>query len=452
MAKNPRFFSKPGDVRKEFKANEHLPSINSADEFMGTPPKLKPYMQQAKYPYMQAPSPTRNKALEASLADGVVWETYQVPSFFPTVSKRSMSDLRAAMHQSRKFKLNDAMSAFLADLSCRPFHGLINDKKLGLLDSMRHSARLPFPKTWVEYNNHAFRIRLMDVAENTCDVWNAPLERDMSKVFKTIGWLFEEDPIDPNIIHMSYFLEEMNRIITPPFTFVYNTIDQDFPDRLKADPLAGSFAHGLMGHYTGRVGVIMTIDTPPGEWIDVVEDETADVATARIEGLISEEAREGASEFRQHQRVGDFKVHRLVPEFGGVVRYAMAFLSTLTESPTTISEVRPSRGYMAKGNYKQFMSHHVLKLNLPKNRDLKLLANKVLKLSRIGGHEVMAHWRTYDQGRGFVCSRTDHIWPDGEKSKCTKCNAMRTWIVLPRGRGDWSIQCKTKTYEIGHQT
>ena len=450
--KNPKFFDKPGDVQKrvahnsrmakQYQDNEGLPSISSEGDF--ATPRL------AEYPYMQAKTPDKNKALEASLADGVVWESYQVPSFFPTVSKRPMADLRAAMHQSRKFRLDDAMSAFLADLASRPFSGEVTPKKLQTLDSMRHSARLPFPKTWVEYNNHAFRSRLMDVSENTTDVWNAPLEQDLEKVFKNIGWLLEEDPIDPNIIHMSYFLEELNRVITPPFTFVYNTVDQDFPDRLKADPLAGSFAHGLMGHYTGRVGVIMTIDTPPGEWIDVVEDETQDIATARLEGLISEEAREGAAEYRIHQRAGDFKVHRLVPEFGGVVRYAMAFLSTLTESPTTVSEVRPSRGYMAKGNYKQFMSHHVLKLNLPKNRDLKLLANKVLKLSRIGGHEVMAHWRTYTQGRGFICS--DHAWPDGEKAKCTKCNAVRTWIVLPHGRGDWSIQCKTKTYEVGHKT
>ena len=437
--KNPKFFDKPGDVQKrvahnsrmaeQYRNNEGLPSISSEGDF--AMPRL------AEYPYMQAKTPDKNKALEASLADGVVWESYQVPSFFPTVTKRSMADLRAAMHQARKFRLDDAMSAFLADLASRPFSGEVTPKKLQILDSMRHSARLPFPKTWVEYNNHAFRFRLVEVAEKTTDVWNAPLETDLEKVFKNIGWLLEEDPIDPNIIHMSYFLEELNRVITPPFTFVYNTVDQDFPDRLKADPLAGSFAHGLMGHFTGRVGVIMTIDTSSDEWINVTDGATEKEAIERQLGP-------------NPKRPGDFKVHRLVPEFGGVVRYAMAFLSTLTESPTTVSEVRPSRGYMAKGNYKQFMSHHVLKLNLPKNRDLKLLANKVLKLSRIGGHEVMAHWRTYTQGRGFICS--DHAWPEGDRAQCTKCNAMRVWIVLPHGRGDWSIQCKTKTYEIGHRT
>jgi hypothetical protein len=138
----------------------------------------------------------------------------------------------------------------------------------------------------------------------------------------------------------------------------------------------------------------------------------------------------------------------------GLMRYAMAFLSTLNDVPTLITDVRPSKGYFARGRHHKFVEHKTVRLNVPQRVDHARLARKVLALSRKRWHEVRAHWRLHHRGaEGELCAPGTHAWGamgDHGRAHCGLCPAWRTWIVLPHGRGDSSIGVDRIQYAVTH--
>src|SRR5262245_18962636 len=97
-----------------------------------------------------------------TLADAVVQNLSHKNSTIARVIDRPANELRATLMRARRFVLDDGMAALLSDLSNAPFTSTTT-RRANVLDALRHSARLPFPTTWVEFNGTAFRRRSIEL-------------------------------------------------------------------------------------------------------------------------------------------------------------------------------------------------------------------------------------------------------------------------------------------------
>jgi hypothetical protein len=366
---------------------------------------------------------------EPTLADAVIRETLRPRSALaPAAGHRSLAGIRASILDARKFVLDDRMAAFLADLQRMPFAGEVI-RRPSVLDTMRHGSMLPHPKTWVEFPARAFRKRAIELEAK--DPWGSGLA-GADEIANTWGWLFEEHPQLPSVITMTEFMssEEGYPILMLPFTVVWNTQDLPLPWN-DVDIIAGQVAHGILTYDCKQIGVRMNrplSDFDNESLVDIVIEENGQVLTT---------------------------MHHLVGETAGLCRYALAFLSTLNDVPTITTEVRPSKGYIARGTYKKFVEHKVITLNVPEKKNMQMLARRVFAQSRRRMHEVRGHWRlTVPPTGGFICDQvTAHQWgaiDEDNHAHCANCVVRRTWIKK-HYRGDASLGVVTHDYKITHK-
>src|SRR5262252_1629924 len=122
--------------------------------------------------------------LAPTLADAVIrerlrgrWDRVDPGQWFPK-----------KVAEARKFVLDDKMSAFMADLAYASLEACSSQYKSELLmDSMRMSARAPFPTTWIEY---AFRPR----AERAVAEYKANMKLGKDDLPDRNGWLVLQHP------------------------------------------------------------------------------------------------------------------------------------------------------------------------------------------------------------------------------------------------------------------
>jgi hypothetical protein len=125
-----------------------------------------------------------------------------------------------------------------------------------------------------------------------------------------------------------------------------------------------------------------------------------------------------------------------------LIRGLWALLATINDLPVKIEYVTPSKGYVARGQYKKFLAHSVIHLNVPESRWQKLLRATAVKV-RKRAHQVRGHWR--DDWRQPLAKHCDHVYD--EHMRCKHCHGHKIWIAEHQ-RGDASLGFVTHDYEI----
>lgn len=380
------------------------------------------------------------------IANEILRDTYKGnKSVCAKLLDRELSELRWAIVNAKRFVLDESMSEFLAALSTTPFK-VAPERQHDILNSLRHTARLPFPKMFIQFDNTAFRRGLLSQGETKVDFWgdtliSQPLDAHEwpewamtpTDITQHIGYLIEQDANDNELIWVHEFtaMKDEGTMMPLPVTYAYRTDDSPLNPRHNLNLDYAPFAHGLSGaDKDNRIGARLTkrfaVKASPG-----------DMVTFQMPG-------------------GDLiKVHKIIPEFGGIIRYILCFLATLTNVPTINRQVRPSKGFIGGGMVRKYQDHTVLTLSLPRKMTTKTLAQRLIAKARRGWHEVIPHWRVNHPkpGQFFCATRDKHLWSETDSTghaTCNHCDALRVFIVLPKGRGDPTISVRTHSYKVTH--
>lgn len=351
------------------------------------------------------------------LANDIIRETYRPKTALATIlASRTMENLRRTLISCRRYELDESMSEFLAELATVPFSSA-RARMAETLSSLRHSARLPFSPMFIELDGRAFRKAIIEASEKANadkkDFFGDDLV-DAEQTVAKIGYLLEQADDETVLITEFTSGEDEEKVFALPWQWAYRTDDFEFPSGGKWDSDAGFFGHGLgLSAHSRSIAVRYTREPSAKEMIK-------------------------ANVF---DRV--FSIHKMLPEFGGVVRHLICFLATLNDVPCLRTEVRPSRGYLARGQMRKYVEHTVLTLQLPRKLTKRTLAKRLIANARRRWHEVEPHWRITAKPRGFLCEPSyRHLWSERDETKhsyCSECQARRVWIVLPHGRGDASL-------------
>jgi hypothetical protein len=332
---------------------------------------------------------------------------------------------RERLIRARKFVLDEQMSAFLADLSNAAIQEATRHEAedggeacVTLMDGARRMARAPFPTTWIEYDMIARRKRSLE--EWKAAYWNWQPDQE-DTVCPRVGWLIEQHPGIEAAYKLTEFVEWAggikDRIAVMPYAYTW-VADDTLVIPWQSLPWSGEgreaseVASGVMGYCTPHIGIAPTEVFPA--WLkmggpDCVVDQ--------------------------------------MKETMGEVRAAFMLLASLNRIPTVYDHVRPQKGYVAKGNYRRFFEHTVIRLTLPAHRSPKTLALRVLVAARRKGHEVRGFWRNdWRHPRTPGC---DHVWINRDEHSlvCQHCEGRRLWIK-PHHRGDDRIGYILHDYSV----
>lgn len=354
-----------------------------------------------------------------TVANLLLRETYRPRTPLARISPcRPMADLRAALVRAQRFVLDEGMSALLAELSQVPFH-IPNIRRPEVLNSLRRGARAPFPTSWFEIDARAFRSRLLEVGQDLHDATGAPLAGP-DTVPPRWGWLIEEHPQFPTAVQLHEYMELDEGVVgTLPFHLVWQTTEAPLP--WPADTKASEIAHGIAGFQSSQIGVVYDQPIPPERTVAVKHTDSADQYSTDI----------------------------MVVETGGLARYAIALLATLSNIPAVTTEVKQDRGFVARGTYRKYLDHRTVRLTVPARADTRRLAHKLIAIARRKAHSVRGHWRLYQRGEGALCHRHNHIWSTAANghAPCKNCTAWRTWISSHE-RGDATLGYVLHDYAV----
>jgi hypothetical protein len=149
-----------------------------------------------------------------------------------------------------------------------------------------------------------------DVRKNSMD----------SEVPAKWGFLLEEHPQLPTAVRVREFIPVDDNCVALPWQWCYSTTGDPLP--WHADIRSGMFGHGITGYFCQQT-----------------------------DGDIPARLRMGIDMGKVK-----FTTHQWVVETTGILRYLFALLSTLNDVPTIKTQVRPSKGFVARGQYRSSSS------------------------------------------------------------------------------------------------
>lgn len=352
----------------------------------------------------------------STLADAILKESYAKHTLIGEMVERPIGEIRNAITVAHRFVLDKPMSAFMADLSTAVYR---TAHKKETLDSMRRSALLPHDVTWVEFDGREFRRRVVELGiSRTLD--DTPLA-DLNEIPATWGMLMERHPRIPTAVRLSEFVSgEPGSPGVMPVTQVWNSADAPLP-WANVCHKSGMIAHGVMGYICPYIGTLLPKRMPDSWKRRVVCN-------------------------------GDgFDTHMMAVETAGITRYALAFLAALSEMPATFSTVSTGgKKFYVRGQYRRFLDHTVVRLNIPARRSTIKVARHLIASIHMRAHKVREHWRLYQRKADFAC---EHLWgavDDNNHAYCTRCPSWRTRIV-EHVRGDASLGWVQHSYKVGHK-
>jgi hypothetical protein len=325
-------------------------------------------------------------------------------------------EVRDKLIRARKFMLSRDMSAYLADLTNAAFM-YSPQRALALIDAARRQARLPFPVTWIEYDCRARKRRSHEAYSNVQYPVSGALVTE-GEIIPRVGWLLEQHPQIETAFKMTEFVDiEGTADFMMPFspTWVcddatvipWRPLSWDDTGRARSE-----VATGVLGYVTDRVSIAGNVFT----------------------------------EFFERESRGGAMAH-LMKETIGELRVAVMLLATINDLPVSFDAVRPSKGYVARGQYRRFVEHSVIHLKVPAHRSLKTLAARALTNLRRRAHEVRGHFRIdWRQPPQALCQ---HDWQDAEHGalRCTICHGRKLHIRNHQ-RGDASVGYVMHDYEV----
>ncbi len=134
-------------------------------------------------------------------------------------------------------------------------------------------------------------------------------------------------------------------------------------------------------------------------------------------------------------------------ELSRVTCMVMAFLATIDELPVISRDVRPSKGFFARGKHRNFFRHRVVRLAIPVEKATKKLARYLMAPTRRARHRVRGFWRrlTHD---GFACTRLEHDWfVEDNHRLCLECGQEGVFVA-DHERGDATLGYVLHDYHV----
>jgi hypothetical protein len=330
----------------------------------------------------------------------------------PIMNWKSNAGMREALMGARRFILDDGMSEFLGELGTAAFVGKSKAIYTRLCDSLRVSARLPHKSIWVEYNLRRCQARSQGLLGNRCKPEDMP---------KTEGVLLQQHPFLDTAIIMHLFSDvgEMDetgyRFYTFPVAYAWTVNEEVCPwvSPWGTQGNVGSeMATGMIGYRVPQVTI--TLKSPLLEcW-------------GKPESVIE-----------------------LIQEWTGCVRRVWALLATLNDLPAAITDIRQSKGFVAKGRYRKFLDHKTLTISIPQKSYTKVARN-LIALARRRAHMVRGHfrvdWRNPPSKRcPWFLANGVHAWDTN--NVCTICRGHRL-VIHEHQRGDASLGFVTHDYNV----
>jgi hypothetical protein len=316
--------------------------------------------------------------------------------------------------QARRFVLDDTASSFMADLAHASYAAADDEdqhyvKSGRLLDQARQLSRAPHALTWFEYDHRVFRKRVKEVYEGKFRFINA--ETAGNKVIATTS--MEAAGADEISTHIGHLLRQESDT-----QFLVTTVvgDVNLPDN-PVIALPFSYAYTTDDSTPTHPSILPRITS--NEQLSDAYLATGVPFACKPNVVIT--ATPDASDFLPQE------VNRMLVEFVGDLRYVWALLAAINDVPIGIRTVEPSKGFVAKGRYRHFLTHKVLSILIPKGRDPIALAKQVVALSRRRAHQVRGHWRRDWRHEG------NRIW------------------IHEHERGDSKLGYVTHDYKVEHE-
>ena len=331
---------------------------------------------------------------------------------------------REALRKAKRFVLDDEMSTFLGELGTRAFvssrsslnaeppkHHMmaVRNRKA---EAMRMGARLPSEITWIEYNLRKCQIRSNELLGRAIKPLEIP-ERE--------GWLLMRHPkletaFRAHIISHDPTVDHEDGFDTWVFPVALAwTADTDSVIPWRAIPFSersaapSEMSTGLQGYETDRAGFVFS---------DLIK-------TPNKPELVA----------------------NLLREWSGVQRRMWALLATINDLPVELREVRPAKGFVAKGAYRKFLDHRTVTLTVPAKMYTKVI-RKALAIAHRRGGPVREHWRR--DWRRPLSALCEHDWGADEKHMfCTHCNGRKIWVI-EHTRGDTTRGFVSHDFRVTH--
>jgi len=359
----------------------------------------------------------------------------------PLFTRANNAALREKFVNARRFILDARMSDFLGELASRafappaehttePWGGTMGatltthtdraaaERMRRQIEAMRVSAMTPHAITWIEYDLRAAQTRSKALLRQPFDPSQCP-ERE--------GWLIERHPELSSAFRMHLF--------------TWN------PDPAEAD------SHGFQV-WVFPVTFTWTIDSQQTPWPSLFEGDGEQDATV-MTGLLNYTTPCASIADCDFKSAHDYKpstIHTLLREWVGVVRRVWALLATINDLPLVYSDVRQSKGFVARGRYRRFLDHKTITINVPAKEQTKLAKNLIALVKR-RAHQVRSHWR--DDWRNPPSHRCPALMTSGmhqwnADQKCEICHGHRI-LVHEHQRGDASLGFVTHDYNVTHE-
>ncbi len=312
--------------------------------------------------------------------------------------------------KARKFVLDVSMSRYLADMTLGYFRGG-QRQRIHTLDNLRRLARLPHALTWIELDCSIWRNRLAELsgsAEHRGDPYR-------------FGWLLQQHPHHEAAFRATeiYQFAKARRVAVHPLSAVW--CGNDDPSPWRSWSKDNDDAEFIVAAGYSSTQVHLTTALRPDISNYLIRAVVGDLAAVRDPGTFT--------------AIRDVAAP-LLP-----LTVLWGLLATLNDLPVVIETVTPSRGYVARGSYKRFLEHSIIRLTVPETR-WRSLARKTAALIRRRAHQVRGHFRR--DWRHPLALACDHLFDD--TLTCLKCNGHKLWIA-EHTRGDASLGFVTHDFE-----
>jgi len=338
---------------------------------------------------------------------------------------------------ARKFVLDNAMSAYLADLAWASLITTENPHKSNILmESLRQAARLPHKITWIEYN---FIAKQKRVAEEYSK--HNPVYRDENVADKE-GWLCWQHPkLDTAFMFLGISSHSFRR-----------------------NDLGG--LSRVPSPQTAPMAIAWRSDDGPPPWPRFIRGASIpafDQNGNALSPLTAEAVLCGVPSYHNdnihlvrppHYSVKFFdetilKNHMFNPlqEAAGDLRYIWSLLATINDIKITFESVKPTKGFVSRGRWKRFCDHTIVHLQVPATRWRKSAA-QVIAISRRRAHQVRGFWRKHWK-RPLLAFCEHEFEADEAHITCKHCGGQRIWIH-EHMRGDATLGFVLHDYSVEH--
>lgn len=351
---------------------------------------------------------------------------------------RSNAGIRHALENTRRFIADARMSAFMADLANEAFRDKNAKTSFRIADSLRVAARMPHENIWIEYNLQTYQARSYEIRKG--EGFDGPL--DMENIPKREGWLLQQHPQFSNAIIMHNFSSD--DLFGPdragftgwtfPFAYAWTSDDNPLPWRRTVKDTWTHPSYGDNVRYMSEIMVGL-----PGycrENISIVD-------SPLIHNV-----------FKFETDPERLKLYTsLIVEWTGNVRRVWSLLATIDHLPLFATDVRQSKGFLARGRIRKFLDHKTITLNIPAKKDTRVIARQAIAIAHRKRHEVRGHWRDdWRHPPSRLCN--PHLWEpmdgDADLIACTQCHGRQIYIHKHE-RGDATLGYVTHDYLLKHE-